>query len=310
MPIYSVVVPFESLLFESLGQSRSTQLPESIALPNLEIEFDAAHSCYHTRLDVSASDITTAKKVAIAKVREILRLFAVHGDAFRVGFGNELTASRHPEESRSETRIVEYGSGYREIFAHDAGFVEMEGHLGIVVKRGSLDFERDALSWIESGPDWLRVALELNYLAILSQDIESAFLVQYAVLEILEKELLGTPISIFQSISDSVKLLADMRETMQKHGLGDSQIKRLINQMRQTHAESKSDRLVTLLQQLGIEASAGGVRKVVSVRGKVAHHGEPATEGGQVMEAAQLLRQWILAALKSIVSRRLIALPN
>ncbi len=318
MAVYDVTVPFELLRFETLGSATTARLPESFELPGLEVTFDAEEEVYSARLQLSAPNITTAKRLAVEQVRDILKLAAAWGDAFRVRFGSGLVAEKLPEEMPPQPPPTpvpgEPGSVIAAVnmLTLDMAVLEAEGSVSMVKQRASVDFESRALSWREAWPGWLTTVLELNYLATISHDTETAFLVHYTTLEVLEEALVGKPVSIIrQELQDTKRgeLLADIRQLLESYNLTDKYAKRLLERLRETQTESKVDRIARMLGGVGVAAQLEEVRQVIRQRGRVAHHGK-SSEDEAVRLAATNARQWVLAALRTILEKRLLTLPN
>jgi hypothetical protein len=308
MPRYEVVVPFHALQYEGIGWSTSADLPESFSLGSIAVSQEAP-GAYTARLDVVADNVTTAKVAAVSRVRQILTLFAVAGDGFRVSVGSGLEATRRPDTDPPIPRDLDTGGLAIDV----ASTVELEGAVALRKMRGNVEPEAVATAWRDAWPEWLSTALELNYLATISQESRPAFVVEFAALEVLVDAVEGDPISVFGTkVPDKRQrrnLLEAIRALLAEHGMEAFEIERVVARVSDAQIVGTVDRIASALRKLGQEATEGDVRRVVRARGAIVHP-SPGINESDFESALGLTKRWVQGALRKVLGREVEAEPG
>ncbi len=286
---YEISVPFESGVYETLSSSATTQLPEHLSFPGIKIT--GGNNSYQAVLEVEAPNINSAKEIAVQRVEELLSLFALWNDGFRI-IHKEVKAERLPDSSLI---IVEEKEGA----THDV--IEFQEFASITKKRGNFKLESDALRHREEWPSWLKTALQLNYLGVISHDRIPKFIVQFAALEVLRDQQ-DSPQTIFSTLQDDKRdlLISTIKKIFREFKLEDAKIERLISRLQETQVKSNVDRITKALKEYGVDANEEDVCSIVRCRGAILHTGQISDER-EFQRLANLLEQWLQSSLRNII---------
>lgn len=301
MAAYKVSVPFEPLTYETLSSSSTSQLPDSFNLPGIRVTVNAK-GIYNAELRVEAPRISVAKAIAVDHVEEVLTLLATWNDGFRITFSSGVTAEKIPDEEVASVSVDE--SGIKHSSLHEV--LELQDSISLLKKRDDVQFEVRALQWSEQWPDWLRTALKLNYLAVVSHHIVPTFIIQYSALEVLTAVIQGRSPSVLDFALEAEKakqLSSEIKKMLRNFGLSDNGVDRLLSRISDTRAKSNIDRITDALSKCGINADPKDVRLVVQQRGAVVHAGQP-SDANELRKAVSLVQNWVQIALRKIIDTR------
>ena len=305
MAVYKVSVPFEPLTYVTLSSSSTSQLPDSFDLPGIRVTV-SVEGIYNAELQVKAPGISVAKATAVERVEELLALLATWNDGFRISFRG-VTAEQIPGEEVASVSVDEGET--RHITAREV--MNFQEFASLVRERGNVECEANALQWREQWSDQLRTALKLNYLAVVSHDLEPAFISQYSALEVLTAAIQGNPPSVLAQLEPKAKrqLISKIEETFRASGLSDNDVKRLSSRLRGTQTISNVDRITEALRICGISADREDVQLVVRQRAAVVHAGH-SSDTNKLYKATSLVRDWVQKGLRDIVRTRQGLSPN
>lgn len=295
--VYEVSVPFEPLTYETLSTSSTSQLPNSFDLSGIRVTVNT-EGIFIAELQVKASNNHEAKTIAIERVEELFALLATRDHGFRISLLNVRTL-RISDGKIPRVSVDENGTKYNTI-PED---ITTQDSLSILKKRDDLKFEDSALQWREQWPDWLRTALKLNYLAILSHDIEPAFIIHFSALEVLTKAIQCPAPSVLKLELDAEKakqLIREIKKTFHDFSLSNNCVDRLVSRISDTHAISNIDRISEALRRCGIKADPKDIRLVVQQRGAVVHAGH-SPEADKLRKVVSLIRNWVQIMLCNIM---------
>lgn len=191
--------------------------------------------------------------------------------------------------------------------------VELKEHLSTEKTKNNFKFEENALKFHNKWPDWLVIALKLNYLAVISLDLEPSLILRYSALETLTENILRNPKSLiktkFKGKSDERReFLKDIEEILKKYEL-ENQSNRLIDRIQETHTESKNERIKEALKSCNIEAKIQDINLVSRQRGKVVH-ARKSISSDDLQKATSLIEEWIRKSLHFILSNPKFILDN
>lgn len=251
---FVVRVPFEPLLRESIESSSVTQLPTG-TFGSIEIEFD--EPMYVIRRALVATDPVEAKSAGEAYVADLLKVLAASNDAFRV----------RPASISAE--IV--GS-----LASDAqgNHLFLSGHVGSSKRKGSLRSEVELVDRRSSWPDYLDDALELNYLAVISERPMTRWLLATIALERLTEGRLGPRARLIRTrlgSTEATGLLVGITGLLEAAGLEESDVVRLRSRILDTEVRPAAEQIANYLTQVGVEYDLGEPVLWWRRRGNLAH---------------------------------------
>ena len=277
MNTYKVTISFEAILFASVDSSSISKLPTCFRLDDVTVSLvqseDSEDNVYSATLPVTAYHVSDAKKIAVEKLREILSLFAVDSLGFVISSNHQIVAEKVKD-------VI--------------GAFELSEHIGIVKIRENVEPEIKALSWRDNWPEWLQTAIELNYLAVTSRDIKSAFIVYYSALEVLLNGIEGSPMSLLSNqLGDRYEeFKGNLRGFLHNYSLSEEHINRVTNQAFSTYERSTVDRyknLFSKFKDFGLNFNEKQIGLVVEQRGSIVHTGE-STDLNKVYGD---LREWV-----------------
>jgi len=269
-------------------------------VPEIHIAFDH-QSVYIAELIVHAAHISGAKESAIERVEEFLALMATRGNGYRVAYSGVLAEQILP---RTDATVSIGESGEKIICLND--LVEGSEQISLVKKQVDFDFEIKAINCRNQWPDWLKTVIKLNYLAVLSHDIEPRFIVMFSALEVLTEAIHGASPTILKGELEPDKaeiIKAEVKNILCSAGLSDSGVRRLLSRLTDTQAMSKIDTVVFALGQCSIDAEVGDVRLVVKQRGAVVHAGRASTSD-DLIKAVNLVCSWVQAAIRNVMNTK------
>ena len=296
-------MPFQSVRYEGVGSFSIAQLPDAFELYGIVVNYDKENNIYFSRLTVPAKDISEAKTKAAELIRLILSLVATKNLGFCINYGAGFTA-RSIDENTETFALASSKESYR-LHALLVN-LHLEEHIDIVKKQLDVEFEKKALSWFESWPPWLKDALELNYLSVISHEEIPSFITLCSALEVMVLGIGGNaPTLISQNFQEkqSESLFNEMVELLTKYTLSKNDISRLISRMKETQNESTVDRIIAALYKLGLEAKSKDVKLVVRQRGYIVHSGR-SYDAEKFHKAQRFVRDWVQAGLCNILQKQ------
>lgn len=268
---FTVQVPFEPIVHESLESTASTSLPDEAILPaGLHIKAD--DELYRATLDVIASRPSDAKIVAIRRVEELLKLFAAWNDAFRVIVSGVRAQVGDPLVEPTAT-VVETDEGI--IVKPPPATVFVSGHLTAVKRKANLDYEASALAARDLWPEPVTRALDLNYLAVFAEKPATKFLLLATALQVLAYGCLGEPTRLLSNKLDSGqyrKLKDALDKLLRQWNLTEDERGRIKSKVFETHKEPVAQHLLSYLEKTGItDYDLQEVESWWRRRGEIAH---------------------------------------
>jgi hypothetical protein len=298
MAVYKVIVPFESLFYATLKDSRICQLPKSFIIHQIKVTADDT-GCYNADLAVEATNNNEAKELAVRRIEEFLSLLALIDCGFRIKFAS-VSAEGIPHK-----KAVLLGNIVR-----SNNIIELTDFLHLTKMHNNVDFEIVALKRREQWSDWLKTALRLNYIAVLSHDLVPAFIIHYSALEVLTNAILGIQQTVLnielksdneEELENKKNNLIDaIRNVLQNYGLKEESIKRLLYRIRDTQSEGNIDRINSALKRYGIDLNKEDVQLVIKQRGAVAHPRQ-SLDMNKLRTAATYAKTWVQAILRQAV---------
>jgi len=303
MYLFEVNVPFQSVRYEGVGSSSIAQLPDAFELYGVAVNYDKENNIYLARLAVPAKNISEAKTKATEFIRLILSLVATKDLGFCINYGACFTACSIDENTEAIALASSKESNRLYALLEN---LHLEEHIGIVKKQLNVEFEKKALSWFESWPQWLKDALELNYLSVISHEEIPSFVTLCSALEVMVLGIIGiAPTLISRKLlkKQSASLFNEMIELLTKYSLSKNDIDRLISRMKETHNQSTVDRIKTALYKLGLEAESKDVKLVVRQRGSIIHMGK-SSDYQEFHYAKRLVTNWVQTGLRNILEQQ------
>jgi hypothetical protein len=294
---FKVTVAFHSMVRQDLGSSVSARLPQTVQLGSLQIVRDTAGDRYTVQVPVSAESGAAAMALAVDRVREVLFVLATLGDAYEI----EYWPSPRVEAVEVPPTIDKTASGVH--VAIDE-IVTVTDHASVVVERVDYTRQASAVNAADTWPEWLRVALALNYSAVTAREDRPALVGHWSALEIVVNGTQGTPEALVNTRlgkAGAGNLYRLMVEWLQSNGLSKSDSVRVADQARNAHLEGTLDRTRRCLEGLGVQVTLAQLRFVSKSRGTVVHAGSSSDE--QVKQALEAVRGWLRQALPALLAR-------
>jgi hypothetical protein len=300
MAQYKVLVPFASVIFESMSQQHTTRLAPRFSLEEISVNEERSHF-YIAEIKVEAKNHLEAKIYAVNRIEEVLGLFAVCNDGFRIVISGVMVEKKN-EEVPSKNIIKKEVDGERNnISVTDV--IEIGEHISTLITKGNYEFEANAIKCRGQWPDWLRIALKLNYLAVVSHDLIISLMLRFSALEVLEYSIMGEPVKIIKlkfKEKEKRDFFCSVRRVFDHYELSQNEIERIEGRIRDTNRESKTNRLAKALKICGVSADPKDIRFVIERRGAVTHKREQ-TESGDIEKALAYINNWISKALHFIL---------
>ena len=250
---FRVLIPVVVAGRSSIESSSATSLPIGVFG---EIDVSRVDDEYTVTLAIVAESPGAAKGAGLDIVEDLLRLLAAANDAFRTrpgGIAAEIV------------RKVSNGGG---------DHLFLDSHLGTDKVKGSLRHEAEQLGRRSQWPEGLRDALELNYLAVLSERDGARWLLETAALERLADGRLGPRKRLLAGRLQAEQVTAlktNLRDLFAKAGLMDDEIDRLVGRVADAEGQRAAEHIHRYLTDLHVEASPEEVARWWAGRGPRAH---------------------------------------
>lgn len=311
MSKYKILVPFEPIIFETLSYRSTRKLAESFSLAGIKVTEKKEGEFYIAELGVEATRISEAELFAVYRVEELLNLFAIGNDGFRILFSEVKSEKIETEDQADSVEITESEDNTLRIYAKEVA--ELKEHLATEKRKNNFEFEEGALKWRDKWIDWLKLALKLNYLAVISKDLVPSLILRYSALETITENILGSPESLLKSKfkernEEKEEFLKAIEKIFRKYGLEDES-DRLINRIRATHEEGKNKRIQRAFKKCNIEAQIQDIYFVSEQRGKVVHPIK-SSDIDDLRKAVSFAEKWIRESLHFILSNPKFILDN
>jgi len=307
MPKYKVLIPFEPVIFESVSQTHITELAESFSLSGINVR-KSKESIYKAKLTVEAENYHQATLLAVGRVEELLNLFATWNDGFRLIISSVET-KKIQDEAETKSIIKEEGrEGSKTITLIETA--ELREYFSTVKTKHNYELEANALNWRDKWPDWLRMALQLNYLAVISHDLALSLILRCSALEKLTGGILEKPKTILKVVfSNKAKkkkeLLNNIKKIFSCYGLNNKEVKRLEERIQETQVEGNVSRITEALNKCKVEADPKNVKLVLSQRGTEIHN-RKSSSSNELRKASSFAEEWVRKALHFILNNCLI----
>lgn len=299
MPTYDLLIGLNSSRFIDVDVFEMAKIPDNVELTGVTFRYVPANpgegittNAYLARLQVSAANQWQAKRRAICRVERVLSVMGAYNIPLHIEYHAISIQPVHEDNSTSVTTSVvddqeEVDDPY-----------EMPAALGWI--RFDVEFERRALSWCDRWPEWLRIALDLNRLAIVSH-MRSAFVIRYSILELMEKEIVGPPKAIVSQRLDKgqrKQLRKQLDAALAEHHLDKGSRERLAERLFATEERSRAVRFAALLKTFEIDADMDhDIQPIILMRNRIAHPGY-SIAGKDFLQSAERLRYWVQTGLR------------
>lgn len=312
MAKYKVLVPFDPIIYETLSYRSTTKLAESFSLAGIKVTEKKEGEFYIAELGVEAARISEAELLAVYRVEELLNLFAVGNDGFRILFSGVKSEKIETEDQTDNVEIIDSEDNTLRVYIKE--IVELKEHLATEKRKNNFKFEEGALKWRSKWVDWLKIALKLNYLAVISEDLVPSLILRYSVLETITGNILGVQETLLKTKfedreHEKRELQKDIENVFRKHGLDDDEVMRLKYRILETHEEGKNKRIQEALKRCNIEAQIQDINFVTRIRGKVVHPIK-SSDIDDLRKAASHVDKWIRESLHFILSNPKFILDN
>ncbi|MCK5341896.1 MAG: hypothetical protein KAR20_00750 [Candidatus Heimdallarchaeota archaeon] len=272
-------------------------MPDKFTIQDIEVNFDEK-GMYSGELTIEAIDRKKAIEEAIFRIEELLFLLAIHGDGFRISLGMGLSAKEIAAQSPEE--IIDDGSGNIQLRISETFYIS--DFVEVCSVRKAFPFESVSISHRASWPHWLRTALRLNYLSVISYELETTLITLYSALEVIVSGVLPSSTTVFKNkFSSDLKkeqdIIEQLKSLFSKYEFSPEESERLINHVRTTERESKNLRIQKVLKEYNGPADFENIKSVTGARGKIVHTGN-VSDNKQLEKAVAELRIWVNAILK------------
>jgi hypothetical protein len=303
MAKYKIIVPFEPIIFETLSSSTTTKLAESFSLAGIKVNEKKEGEFYEAEVGVEATGNSEAELLAVYRVEELLNLFAVWNDGFKILFSGIKSEKIETEDQADSVKIIEGEDNVLHIYLKET--IGLREHLSVEKRKNNFEFEEGALKWRDEWVDWLKVALKLNYLAVISRELIPSLILRYSALETITENILGSPESLLKSKfkernKEKEEFLKAINKIFIEHGL-ENKSEHLMNRILETHEEGKNKRIQEALKICKIEAQIQDINFVSRQRGKMVHPIK-SSEVDDLTRAISLAEKWIRESLQFILS--------
>ncbi len=302
MPEYTMPVSFAPVLHKTMDTAVSTQLKTPCKLADLDIlPAPEAGGPYKARVRVAAGNVKDAWALAINRVREALMVLGTVGEAYELLYESKPAVESVSEEESAAVVRTEEGVSTRQ--GYDGG--ELSEHAAVVQTRESIDKQSEALQHSAEWPAWLRVALELNYMAVTARELRPALVTRYSALEVIVTGTQGKPRVLLKSALGKRRadqVAARLEAVLQAEELQAEQVKRVVEQARNAHSEGVQDRILRTLAELDVGVAPGDLELVIKRRGRIVHTTNPPSDN-EVLEACNKLTPWVQSALQELLRK-------
>ena len=268
VPAFSVVVPFEPVLHETLDSRVFTNIPDTDLAAGIQIR--RSESGYLAELQVDADRPGTAKAIAVDRVERLLAVLASWNHGFQVRIGGVRSEMF---ESGGSGTAAEVSPGVVAVTASETLF--LEEHLEAVVSKANLDAEDAFLQRYDGLPEYIRSCLELNYLLVLSTRLPNRWLLAATGLEALAVGTIGAQDTVTGRLDADQRraLMRAVRAAVEAVGLPEMR-DRILGRVLGTTTGPVANHVHRYLAKLGIHhASPDDINRWWRTRGTLAHGG-------------------------------------
>lgn len=311
MAKYKFTIPFELIIFETLSYRSITKLAESFSLAGIKVTENKEGDFYMAELGVEATRISEAELLAVYRVEELLNLFAIGNDGFRILFSGVKSEKIETEDQADSVEIIDSEDNTLRI--HVKEIIELKEHLATEKRKYNFKFEEIALKWRDKWIDWLKIALKLNYLAVISEDLVPSLILRYSALETITENILGSQESLLKSKfkernEEKEEFLKAIEKIFREYGL-ENESDRLMKRIQEAHKEGKNKRIQEALKRCKIEAHIQDINFISRQRGKMVHPIK-SSDIDDLRKAVSLVEKWIKKSLQFILSNPKFILDN
>jgi hypothetical protein len=262
---FTIGVPFEPILHESLGSSSNSVLPLATVGG---FDITAADGAYLATLEEVAAEPSAAMRAAAARVEDLLNVLAVWNDAFHIRYVGVRVLEAAPV-APDLSLIVQDGT-----VTPTDHLLFMTDHLDTVKTKGSLEREAAVLETRDGWPPYVRSALELNYLAVSSEHLRTRFLLTMIALESLAFGRLGPVAGLLDGRDDSAELRSAIGDVLTRREIPSDARERLLNRLFATTVRSPINHICTYLEEIEVGGwDRADVKRWWAARGALAHGG-------------------------------------
>lgn len=305
MSKYKVLIPFEPVISESVSQTHITELAESFSLSGINVR-KSKEGIYNAELTVGAENYHQSILLAVGRVEELLNLFATWNDGFRLIISSVKTEKIQDEIETKSIIKEEEREGSIQISMIET--VELREYLSTVKTKHNFELEANALNWRDQWLGWLRMALQLNYLAVISHDLALSLILRCSALEKLTGGIVGKPKTIFNvefanKPKKKKELLNIIKKIFSCYGLNNKEVKRLEERIQETQVEGNVSRIIEALSKCKIEADPKNVKLVLSQRGAEVHN-RKSSSSNRLRKTSGFAEEWVRNALHFILNNR------
>ncbi len=262
---FAVAVPVEPVMHESIDSSSTYQLPAGRFGA-----FDVSREgpLYVLKLECVASSPSEAMRSGLGTVEDLLRILAAANDAFRVRAAGITAENLGAIDAPADLTNPQSGT------VQIDGTVFVQGHLGTIKLKGSLQAEAKAVEARDGWPDYLQDALELNYLPVISERPLTKWLLETIALERLAGGRLGprsTHVTDRLKASDRRALRQRLTAMFEEAGVVEPELGRLVGRVFTTEDESAPSHITRYLAAVKVEVDPAEVSAWWTRRGRQAH---------------------------------------
>jgi hypothetical protein len=224
----------------------------------------------------------------------LLALFALSDDGFQIAFGRGVHVQRSNHRAvRDRRRPVRSG----------AVTLTTPARLRQTRTRKDVAFERRALTGQQRWPEWLPVALDLNYVAALAQAPTTKLVTLHSALEVVTAGLIGEQkAALLQQVGKqrAQQIIGKLRQVLAAEGVSPTVIDRVVQQAATARSEGNVPHLLRALRELGTVPSKTDVRLVVNTRNALVHSGA-GQDKAESDRALELVTAWVHEGLKHVL---------
>jgi hypothetical protein len=250
---FLVGVPVEPVLHESLEGSSTYQLPTGRFG---EFDVSREESMYVFRLECLAASPLAAMRTGLERVGDLLNVLATSNDAFRIRAASIEVENLGPTGPQPGEQLF------------------ISGFLGTSKLKGSLHAEVDAVAARDRWPDYLRDALELNYLAVIAERPITRWLLEVIALERLTVGRLRPRTSLLSrrlKPNEVQDVRGQLVTVVAAAGFSEAEVERVISRVLATEDRSAQSQITEYLDAIGVEVDPGEPAVWWRLRGGMAH---------------------------------------
>lgn len=308
--IYKVVVPFSHIANDSLSHSLECMLPKQLRVGGIQIIKQTQHT-YIAEFDIVAPTPDKAVSQAVMLLENLIYLFAIGNHAFRIDFGS-LVSFKEADGKKLDFSNSDNSFKLKQFYIKNS--FRPIPHITFTQILENFSFEENALSWANDWPDWLRLVIELNYLAVISRNVKTAIVNLYSALEVLTKAIIPKPSTLLKehfkdNSHDKMLFIADLEMTVRKHGFDSLKSKRLIAQLENCYSLSDKVRIFDALKKCAVESNLQEIELARRQRSSIVHSGRN-HRSDELVIAEKLEKKWVQGAIKNLINSRLKIIEN